>query len=711
MAVYPVIMCGGSGTRLWPSSRPARPKQFIRLTGEASSFQATIQRVAGIAGVATPVVIAGVRHHEILAAQLAEIGETATLLLEPAARDSAAAMAAAAAWIAGQDADGVAVFVSADHDIPDAAAFRRAVEQAVAAARGGRIVTLGVQPTFPATAFGYIRPGAGDGVRPVEAFVEKPDEARARQYLGEGYLWNSGNFVTAASALLDELRAHAPEVAEKAIAAVRDARAADGALVLGDVFHEAPRVSIDYAVMEKTTRASVLPVGFAWADIGAWDAVHAASSKDDGRNSASRHTLLIDAEGCLVRSSGGAQVAVVGGRNLAVIVDDGAVLVCDLSRSQGVKMAGEHFRGPPARRFASLTEARAWLDEWLYRQALPLWWTLGADHEHGGFREALGADGEPVEERRRARVPARQAYVYAAAGLAGWKGPWRQAVTHGLEALARGHRRDDGLYAANSALSGGAVDRDAYLYDQAFVLFALATAQTAGVGEHEAEALALLDRIESAFRSDIGFCEAGPNAYQSNAVMHLFEAALAWREAGGSTRWGSLCDELARFALGHLFDPRAGVIREFFAADWSPAEGPDGRRVEPGHQFEWAWLLDRHGSSASKETARTLYTSGLRGVDPARGVAINAVDPSFEVIDANARLWPQTEFLRAAVAFGDEAEVLSAASAVARYLDNPGRGLWRDELRADGEFAPGPSPASSLYHIVGGLQALLARAL
>jgi mannose-1-phosphate guanylyltransferase/mannose-6-phosphate isomerase len=700
-------MCGGSGTRLWPASRPARPKQFIPLTGEVSSFQATVRRVAGIAGVAVPVVIAGVRHREILATQLAEIGETATLLLEPVARDSAAAMAAAAAWIVEQDPDGVAVFVSADHDIPDAAAFRRAADEAVEAARGGRIVTLGVQPTFPATAFGYIRPGEGDGVRRVEAFIEKPDEARARRYLAEGYLWNSGNFVTTARTLLDELLAHAPQVAETAVAAVRVARPADGALILGEVFRDATRVSIDYAVMEKTTRASVLPVSFAWADIGAWDAVHAASSRDNSDNSAPDHALLLDAEGCLVRSTGAAQVAVVGGRNLAVIVDDGAVLVCDLSRSQGVKTAGEHFRGPSVRRFATLAQARDWFGEWLYLQALPLWWSLGADHEQGGFREALGADGEPVERSRRARVPARQAYAYAAAGLAGWKGPWRQAVTHGLEALASRHHRDDGLYAANSTVDGAEVDREAYLYDQAFVLLALATAQKAGAGEHEAGALKLLDRVEAAFRSGTGFCEAGARPYQSNAQMHLFEAALAWRAAGASARWAALGDELAGFALAHLFDPGPGVIREFFASDWSPAPGTDGGRVEPGHQFEWAWLLNHHGADASKDAARRLYGSGLRGLDAARGVAVNAVDLAFGTIDAGARLWPQTEYLRAAVTFGDEADVLSAASALARYLDNPARGLWRDELRADGEFAPGPSPASSLYHIIGGVQALL----
>ena len=175
---------------------------------------------------------------------LRKIGESAALLLEPAARDSAAAMAAAAAWIQEQDRDGVAVFVSADHDIPDAAAFRRAAEQAVEAARGGRIVTLGVQPTFAATAFGYIRPGDGDGVRPVEAFVEKPDEARARQYVSEGYLWNSGNFVFSADKLLGEYRRNEPASADTVSAAVVNARKDLGFIALDpDAFSKARAVS------------------------------------------------------------------------------------------------------------------------------------------------------------------------------------------------------------------------------------------------------------------------------------------------------------------------------------------------------------------------------------------------------------------------------------------------------------------------------------
>jgi mannose-1-phosphate guanylyltransferase / mannose-6-phosphate isomerase len=279
MAIYPVIMCGGSGVRLWPASRPGRPKQFTPLVGEYSSFQNTVRRVAAIPGAAEPVIVAGVSHAERLRSQLAGVGLSATLLLEPEARDSAAAMAAAAAFVAARDPQGVLVVVAADHHIPDDAAFRAAVIVAARAAMQGAIVTLGVKPTFPSTAYGYIRAGtAGGEVRPVLAFVEKPDEATAAAHVAAGYLWNSGNFIVRADRLLEELAAHAPAVRTSAQRAVAE-MVADGRL--GESFRAAPKISIDYAVMEKTDRAAVLPVDFAWSDLGAWDAILAASDRDD----------------------------------------------------------------------------------------------------------------------------------------------------------------------------------------------------------------------------------------------------------------------------------------------------------------------------------------------------------------------------------------------------------------------------------------------
>ena len=327
MALYPVIMCGGAGTRLWPASRPSRPKQFLALAGERSLFQETVARCAPLAsGAGRLIVVAGVQHAGWIERQLDDLGVEATILLEPEPRDSAPAMAAAAAWIARRDPEGVAAFVASDHFIPDHDAFRRAVREAAGAADAGRIVTLGVRPRSPSSAYGYIKP-AGRGLSAVEAFVEKPDEATAEAYIGAGYLWNSGNFIVSAATLVAQLTEHATEVLTAATAALPEGEAT----VLAEIFRTAPKISIDYAVMEKTAIASVLEVDFDWSDLGAWDAIAATGAGSAGAQ------IMVDGENCLIRAPEGMVVAAVGVSNLAIIVEKDAVLVCDLSRAQDVK--------------------------------------------------------------------------------------------------------------------------------------------------------------------------------------------------------------------------------------------------------------------------------------------------------------------------------------------------------------------------------------
>lgn len=329
MALYPVIMCGGAGTRLWPASRPSRPKPFLKLTGDRSLFQETVLRVAPLVREGRLIVVGGQAHARWIAAQLAEIEVEAQVLLEPQARDSGPAMAAAAAWTRRLDPEGVNAFVASDHHIPDGEAFRAAVTEAAEEARRGRIVTLGVAPSFPASAYGYIKP-TGRGLSRVEAFVEKPDAAMAGRYILQGYLWNSGNFIVRAATLIEELGRHAPEMARAAEAALPPGEAADQAL-LGEAFAQAPKLSIDYAVMEKTRLASVLEVHFQWSDLGAWDSLAAVEGGGAGTR------VLQDAEGCVVRAAEGMVVAALGVRNLAIIAERDAVLVCDLGRAQNLK--------------------------------------------------------------------------------------------------------------------------------------------------------------------------------------------------------------------------------------------------------------------------------------------------------------------------------------------------------------------------------------
>jgi mannose-1-phosphate guanylyltransferase/mannose-6-phosphate isomerase len=723
MILYPVILCGGGGTRLWPASRPSRPKQFVPMSGNRSLFQDAVLRTAPLAeGGGTVVVVGGVAHRRWILDQLAELEIEAQVLLEPEARDSAPAMAAAAAWIRRDHPDGVAAFVASDHHVPDHEAFREAVREAAEEARAGRIVTLGVRPDGPSSAYGYIRPAAGR-LSPVAAFIEKPDRATAADYIAAGYLWNSGNFMVGAGVLLDQLGAHAPGVLAAAQAALPRA---DGGRVqtLGPEFGAAPRISIDYAVMEKTALASVLAVDFVWSDMGAWDAIAASGEGDVGAH------IFEDADGCLVRAPDGVLVAALGVRNLAIVVENDAVLVSDLGRAQDVKRVVERVRASSPRHLDFETVAPEGLEagarrfaDWLRLRALPLWATVGLD-EGSGFAETLGLDGRTLAGRSRSLVQARQAYVYAQAARLGWAGPWRRPVAAGLEALATRFQRDDGDIRAAVGADGTPLDETCRLYDRAFVLLALAAARTAGhEGEDlEGRAAAQRDRILAEALPNGGFREAGAQPYQANAQMHLLEASMAWEAESGDPAWAALSDRIVHLALTRFVDADSGVLREFFDADWRPAPGEEGRLVEPGHQFEWAWLLTRYALARDREdvaaVARRLYASGRRGVGERSGVAQDALNDDGSLRSPRARLWPQTEWLKAALLLaeqardGERAALMADAEAALRalwtYLTPDG--LWRDKRLPEGDFVDEAAPASSFYHIMAAFDQLAALA-
>ncbi|MFN3352534.1 MAG: sugar phosphate nucleotidyltransferase, partial [Brevundimonas sp.] len=498
MARYPVIMCGGSGARLWPASRPGRPKQFISLIGPHSLFQETALRVAPVAGQdGALIVVAGVGHLPTIRRQLSEIGLEAVILLEPEARDSGPAMAAAAAWLARQDPGAVAAFVASDHHVPDGEAFRKAVTDAADMAEAGRLVTLGVAPTEPSPAYGYIRPSA-PGPSPVAAFVEKPDAETAARWISEGYLWNSGNFIVRADVLLEELAAHAPEIAEAATAAAAAAKphpVAPGRILrLGQAFAQAPKLSIDYAVMENTTRAWVLPVTFTWSDLGAWDAIARAEAAEDGPQRADD-----PAPGCYVHAPEGVAVATLGVRDIAVIVEPDAVLVCALDRAQEVRTIANRTPLSSAEANESFADAATRFARWIRTSALPLWTTLGVEPD-GAFTDAVDQSGRAQDGHRRARVQARQAYVLGAAGLRGWRGPWRPVATRGFQRFIETAARPDGRFATLTASGGRVLDETASLYDQAFALFAMAVLQRAGAGPDDLDQRA--DRVLAALEAE-----------------------------------------------------------------------------------------------------------------------------------------------------------------------------------------------------------------
>ncbi|WP_029909607.1 mannose-1-phosphate guanylyltransferase/mannose-6-phosphate isomerase [Caulobacter sp. UNC358MFTsu5.1] len=338
-AIFPVILCGGAGTRLWPASRPDRPKQFLKLLGAHSSFQETLLRVRDLAQDRDVIVVTGAGMVEMVRDQAREIGAAITVLVEPQARNSAPAVAAAAVLVERLDPSGVMLMLAADHHVGEPEAFREAARVAAAAAGQGLIVTFGVRPTGPATGFGYIRPGepADQGVFRVAAFVEKPDLETARRYVAEGYLWNSGNFAFQAATLLGELRRFEPTVAEGARAAFADAVVEPGLVRLDATgFARAASISIDYAVMERTDKAAVVPAAFDWSDLGAWDAIWGASPQDGAGNAAQGDVTLVDTTGVLARSTG-PFVGAIGVSDLMIVAEPDAVLVCRRDDAQAVK--------------------------------------------------------------------------------------------------------------------------------------------------------------------------------------------------------------------------------------------------------------------------------------------------------------------------------------------------------------------------------------
>ncbi len=388
--------------------------------------------------------------------------------------------------------------------------------------------------------------------------------------------------------------------------------------------------------------------------------------------------------------------------------------------------------------WATFNGTRNSFSQWFVGAAMPLWTSAGVDLAQGGFAEKLNAQGQPVDEPRRTRVVARQLYVWSVAERLGWAHDTTDVIAHGLNFLLGRLLQADGTFASSVTPQGQVVNAQFDLYEQAFALFAMATVYRRNPIAH-AELLAVSTRLLAVLRQSFGHPQGGFEESQprtlplrANPHMHMFEAALQWAETLQGAKateamqapWWALADELAELALRHMVDAPSGLLTELFDGDWQPMPGDDGSLVEPGHQFEWGWLLVRWGRHRARPDAlaaaqRMVMLAETRGVDAQRGVAINAMGTDCTWRDGNAKLWPQTERIKAwAIMASLESDTSAVSQSLAhcsaamsglmayleRRLDGGLAGGWYESLSADGQWSPEPVRASSLYHIVCALE-------
>ena len=348
--LYPVILAGGIGTRLWPLSRASLPKQFIHFPEQdASLFQQTLERLNGLPDLQAPVVICNAEQRFLVAEQLRQLGyDDAVILLEPVGRSTAPAVALAALWVQARDPDGELLVLSSDHSIKDVPAFHSAIQAGLVQSKQNRLVTFGIVPGSPETSYGYIRTGEAleAQVKSVEQFVEKPDEETAKKYLTEGcYLWNSGMFLFRAAEYLIQLEALASDISascQQAFAAMKPGH--DFQVIPEEEFAACRGDSIDYAVMEKTKSAAVVPLDAGWSDLGAWDSLWESELKNEQGNVLSGDVVTHEVSNSYIQSRS-RLVAAVGLENLVIVESPDAVLVADKARSQEVKQIVAQLQG------------------------------------------------------------------------------------------------------------------------------------------------------------------------------------------------------------------------------------------------------------------------------------------------------------------------------------------------------------------------------
>lgn len=705
--VKPVILCGGSGTRLWPLSTTSTPKQFLRLLSDRTMVEMTADRVAGDIGdvvFASPLAVGSSKHANLLSSMLPD----AQLILEPVGRNSAPAIAAACLAV---DKDEILLVLPADHNIANLDAFHEAIRAAARLAADDAIVTFGIKPTHAATGYGYIKARNKSGAHsPVEAFVEKPKLDVAEAYLEDGgYFWNAGIFMFKASTMLAALEEFEPEI----LPVVSRAMTKDEPTLDEANFVQAKNISIDYAVMERASNTMVVPVDMGWSDVGGYRAIHELLGSNETSTVVHGPVQATDTDGAYIRSEG-PRVLVSGVKDLAIIATDEAIMIVPKSNDDAVKALGSAFKqNRDSLHVAEDTKVRA--SEFL-RSAFDVWSDVAWDENQGGFVEQLSLDGTPdTAADRRLRVQARQVFSFSKAAQNDWldKDLARDLAEKGLDYLLSKGRHRDGGFVHRLSPAGETISDVRDFYDHAFVILAGATCYDAfGMSEARdmaVDALAFLnDRLFD--EQNRGWFDAlpKPEYRRANPHMHLLEATTELHAATGLQDAATTAKKVVALFESDLFRGAEDELVEMFGLDWTPHGAPGQAEIEPGHHFEWATLLTLHQRSTGHDTLswqrRLIDRAQRAGIDHKDGLAYNAVTALGAVRNGRKRLWPQLEMLRSLLLHPAAAPAGSVDKLFAQinktYIEGMPRGLWIDEIDENGKLYSKAVPSSMLYHFV-----------
>ena len=728
------VMCGGSGSRLWPLSRIDKPKQFHRLSGGDNLLSATLKRLQSAPDVNSRITVIGAQNHQMQIAKTISARSDISMILEPVARNTAAVAALATLSALADYDDALILLCPADHDISTTAQFCQSVVQGIPAANSGAIVTFGLLPERPETGYGYIEAGEPEcnGYK-ITRFVEKPDHETALAFIRQGnFFWNAGIFLFRARIMREIFLQFAPDIWHHTERALQHAICSAEAVTLPDeLYQSVPAISFDHAIMEKADRRVLIPASFIWSDLGSWQSLckleHHRDNQDEYGNVLIGDVIAYDCSNSYIRSEAGL-LTISGLKDMAVIALKDATFIAPLAQSHQVQAIVKELT---QRKRAELYYEqpvyvpdihRQHVKDWLFKKALPYWALKGTDHRHGGFYESLSLQGLPVAGPRRTRTMARQIYAFAKGQLAGWSGASADLVSHGLLFMQEKGRNRSGGWVHSFTADGTLVEARENFYDQTCMLLALCYAHQAGHNQAlqlGQETFAFLDsklaHIAGGFYENRNDRDSPLALLTSNAHMHYLEACLAWHEVTGDGAYLSRADEIVELCKDYFFDRDFWCLKEFFHRGWRDIAGVRGEHTEPGHYFEWAALLsdyaNRTGCDETRRMAHRLYSCALStGINRTTGLTYNVVSREGRPVDRGSRSWQQCEAIKAAIMLDGyneqdlKPEIEARTATLFRWHLHPApEGLWFDRLDARGANCSDHVPASILYHLVSAL--------